>query len=150
MKEKALNFFVSIGLWVSIICIIYTAQNLYVEKKADGYLFWNNIIVCDDPGTCFHELGHIKNWQLDNPSQSPEFKKAIDDYLEWCVGGKRFWPTECEHLETFPGINGNELVWGFWGGYEELYADLFKFLTWNNLCMPENVKVFFDIHWRER
>lgn len=150
MKEKALSFFVGVGIWVSIMSIIYTAQNLYVEKKADGYLFWNNIILCDDPGICFHELGHIKNDQLDNPSESPEFKKAIDDFLEWCIGGKRFWPTECEHLETFPGINGNELRFGFWGGYEELYADLFMFETWNNLENPESIKVFFNIHWREQ
>lgn len=149
MKKVIEWFFVLVGFMTSLICIIYTAQNIYVEKKAGGYLFWNNIIVCDDPGTCFHELAHIKNDQLDNPSGSPEFKKAIDEYLEWCVGGKRFWPTECEHLESFPGINGNELFRG-WGGYEELYADLFKLMTWDNLLIPENVKIFFDIHWREK
>lgn len=149
MKEKVENFLVNVGFIFCLACIVYTLQS-FAEDKADGYLFWNNIIVCGYPGTCFHELGHIKNDQLDNPSNSPKFKKAIDEYLEWCIGGKRFWPTECEHLETFPGINGNELARGFWGGYEELYADLFMYQTWHNLLVPDNVKIFFDIHWRER
>lgn len=147
MKEKIINFFSSIGMIFSAICIIYTIQS-FIEKDVGGYLFWGNIIFCDEEGICFHELGHVKNAQLDYPSESSEFQKAIEEYLEWCVGGRRFWPTECEHLETFPGINGNELRNGRWGGYEELYADLFRHMTWSDRLMPENVKIFFNIHWR--
>lgn len=148
MKKAIEGFFILVGFMTSVICIIYTAQNLYVEKKADGYLFWNNIIVCENSGICFHELGHIKDNQLGYPSQSPEFRKAIDEYLEWCEGGKRFWPAECNHLEKFPGINGNELNKQGWGGYEELYCTLFEKYIWNNWLLPENVKMFYNIHWR--
>jgi len=143
-------FFVCVGLFTSLVCIVYTAQNLYVERKPKGYLFWNNIILCEDSGTCFHELAHIKNDQLGYPSQSPEFRKAIDEYLEWCKSNKRFWPVECAHLESFPGINGNELNNRGWGGYEELYCDLFEKYIWNNWQLPENVKIFSNIHWREK
>lgn len=148
MKKLIEWFFVWVGFLTSLACIVYTAQNIYVERKADGYLIWNKVIFCDPESVCFHELGHMKDKYLGYPSQSPEFKKAIDEYLEWCKGGKRFWPTECNHLENFPGINGNELRFGTWGGHEELYADLFMHEMWNNLCAPESIKIFFNIHWR--
>lgn len=148
MKKIAGCFFIFIGFLFSAFCIVYTVQYLFVEKKADGYFIWNRIIFCDPTGICFHELGHAKDEQLDNPSQSPEFVKAVEGYLKWCKSGKRFWPTECEHLENFPGINGNGLRFGVWGGYDELYADLFMFHIWDNLCVPEDIAIFFNIHWR--
>ena len=150
MKKVVEWFFVCVGLFTASVCIAYTAQNLYIERKADGYLIWDRIIVCDPTGTCYHELGHAKDVKLGYPSHSPEFKKAVDEYLEWCKKGKKVWPTECDHLENFPGINGNPLRYGAWGGYFELYADLFMLNVWDNLCVPENIKVLFNIHWRER
>ena len=62
-----------------------------------------------------HEVGHWVDRQNDYPSQTPEFQEAID------LAARMDW-----QIDHFSCITGKPCQDGEWGGYGEIYADLFK------------------------
>lgn len=74
---------------------------------------WTALLVGKD---CMaHEVGHWVNQQNGYPSETEEFQTAID--LAAIMDS---------HISWFPCISGKPCEDGEWGGYGEIYADLFK------------------------
>jgi len=62
-----------------------------------------------------HEVGHWVDQQNDSPSQTLEFQEAID------LAARMDW-----QIAHFSCITGKSCQDGEWGGYGEMYADLFE------------------------
>lgn len=62
-----------------------------------------------------HEVGHWVDQKNGFPSQTDEFHEAID------LASRMDW-----QIANFPCITGKSCENGEWGGYGEIYADLFE------------------------
>ena len=81
-----------------------------------------------------HEIGHAIDNANGQISKTQEFREAVELSIEMLEDDRiksRGWGFITEQIiAVFPGINGNPLKQysgGEWGGYEELYADLFDY-----------------------
>lgn len=108
-------------------------------KLGTGYSLW-----CTSEYTCLHEVGHAVDSMNGRPSVSPEFQAAIESLakqswvFEW--GGLR------ARLTVFPGILARSMLSGpigEWGGYRELYAELYAYFHRGGEIPPE-LQPFFD------
>lgn len=97
-----------------------------------------------------HEIGHAIDLSNGDISKTKEFQEAVelsiemleDDSIGFCS-----WCYVTEQLIAgFPGINGNSLESsskGEWGGYSELYADLFAY-GFSLDILPPPLRIFYQ------
>ena len=118
------------------------ACRLLIPSYPGEYNIITGKIHCINDSTCAHEEGHAADaayapyhWQLWNwESAQPGWRARIDNLAKHCPNDEmEFYRILC----NFPGINGNPkhedrnpsslYFWtGGWGGYTELYAELYK------------------------
>lgn len=89
------------------------SQSDYRDRLADCYA---------------HEVGHYIDQRNGWISNTHEFQREVMDSLillnSLPEGGEIHWRGTAHWIATFPGVNGNPLEGGTWGGYRELYAEL--------------------------
>jgi len=81
---------------------------------ADGNFFADfDFIVCNDPITCIHEQGHQLDFHLGEPSQTYEFKEAVNETLPILleVNSCIIKSVACDYYEAYAklweSVNGN-------------------------------------------
>lgn len=107
-----------------------------------------NLIWCTDEIYCLHEVGHHVDRLGGYISQTKEFQSSVDKYistLDDCHGNER---VDCWMVD-FPGVNNNPLAEGDgvehnWGGYGEMYANLYAYYRRTGWLPNENFRAFFD------
>lgn len=115
---------VLVGMVITLVLIF--SYQLYKYNTIKGQISGNynpdtKEIWCTSQEACWHEEGHKKDASLGWPSTSKAFIDAVDYRLETI---------------SYPGINSPYLILKCnflgidcseeWGGYTELYADLWK------------------------
>ena len=110
-------------------------------------------IVCWD--ACWHEVAHKLDYEvMGDISSDPAFQEAIVDFLY-----REAISTSEPHPMTwriilFPGFFNDMYIFpedtGFWagyvwGGYNELYADIFYWADGNFWAIPRNLREFYDM-----
>lgn len=97
---------------MNIIHIIITFFLPFIGAK--GIYFADfDYIVCNDPITCIHEQGHQLDSHLGEPSQTDEFKKAIDEILPILLSNNSCIINYdgCDYYEAYAklwtAVNGN-------------------------------------------
>lgn len=114
--------------------------------------FYNGVLdvyQCNNPWGCAHEQAHSIDRNLGFPSQSKEFKEAVESIR--ANGSMYGWI-----IEAFPGVNDNPMfqpdsflqrlyLLGFgWGGYGELYADLYAYHVIYGVPIPNTLAPFYS------
>jgi hypothetical protein len=96
-----------------------TGGMCYITRFGDVYINWglekrwSALVV--GKACMAHEVGHWIDRQNDSLSQTTEFQEAID------LAARMDWG-----IDHFPCISGKPCQDGEWGGYGEIYADLFE------------------------
>ena len=102
-------------------------------------------IHCSDKWLCLHESVHKYDWEYKDKqiSTTKEFRKAVSEYLS----------NNTEHFDEggiptfiyyFPGV-GNDYTENGWGGFHELFAELFRYTEENDSVeLPEEFEQFYD------
>lgn len=97
-----------------------------------------------------HEIGHAIDSISGRISETEEFQKAVELSIEMCEDDPREFYDGCfitEYLITeFPGVNGNPLSVlskSEWGGYKELYAELFAYGLPLDM-IPPPLRIFYQ------
>ncbi len=109
-------------------------------------------IICTTEGSCIHETGHHLDRLLGWPSLSLEWKTTIDKFIEKC--NQEFDNPFCT-FKDFPGIYGNPLAvvdmpdgtTQEWGGYRELYAQIYEHSILTMQEKPIEIHVFYTDQW---
>ena len=106
---------------------------------------------CVDKWGCLHESVHEYDWELSdgmmreiNISATEEFRKLVADYhiKVWSKSPDEI--TEVEfYITNFPGV-GADYSGDNWGGFHELYAEMFVRLIYSEDKLPEEFKQFYD------
>ena len=157
MKKKiVLLLIVVLVLW------FFASQNFYSP------LF--NVIRCDEPYACLHEKGHqvdtrnasVRIFKSQWTSSSKEFEDAVQSYItDYCFYGHGWRDGEkiCKIMFAYPGIENphmayrefvkihNPFIIGFvggWGGYYELYADIWAVCNGNIEEIPLDLQLFYQ------
>lgn len=110
-------------------------------------------IVCQLQSDCLHEFGHKIDFQNNWISKSPAWKKSIDIYrsVVWqSIQGRDFMS---ERIVFFPGIGASRIpdfnpvntsFWeGGWGGYTELYAEIYAWSDGDVSKIPPSLQSFY-------
>ena len=90
------------------------------------YIYGLDIAICDNPRICAHEAGHRLDTQLGFPSQTQEFKEAVNNF-----------PSLMEMPNTC--IINNDACF-----YSEAYAMLYGVERGIIENMPENFREFYQ------
>lgn len=131
----------------------------YSDNNSTTGLLWCSSIGGDliaERG-CLHEVGHFLDDVMGRVSRTNEFKSFIDKFYE--ENNLDEYNGELRTLEgliaTFPGIGENETAsMGEvvnWGGYTELYADIYSYWISGYIEIPDSFLVFFGrgvTEWR--
>ena len=106
----------------------------YLSFQHGLYIPIIHVILCDSPSMCLHENGHkideSKNWI----SHTKEWENVVENYRHNLIYNKPPWKESDLHLFNFPGIGSNRIdckwfqscITTGWGGYSELYAEIWK------------------------
>ncbi len=90
----------------------------YITQSGEVYINWGleeRWTALTAGKSCMaHETGHWVDFNTGHPSETEEFHRAID-LAARMDSGIRCFPCVCEQCEE-----------GEWGGYKEIYADLFQ------------------------
>ena len=134
---------------------LLTTQEELRVLGVDGYYSPDEgLIVCFNPWTCIHEIGHKvddeKRKELNDGiyfSKTKEWETTVDYYrAELFVSTGD--PDQIEdRINDFPGIGDNpcNTAWDrCWGGYIELYACILEYSHGNPENMPEIFREFYD------
>ena len=127
------------------------------------YIYPLHISVCNYPDGCRHERGHRLDQSLGFVSQTPEFQAAISRYIEGCENIDTTVDQDtllgvvivCGIVDEFPGVSAphkpydnpiTALLFSMhdnngWGGYDELYAEIFEFSEY--VIIPAELAGFF-------
>ncbi len=150
MKEK--NFFTDTEYVENLLPTLGYLE----EIGAGGVYVGDGRIVClPDIYYCQHEIGHALDDFIGYPSETDEWKNTVDSFVEGCI--EEYIASFFCGMSDYAGINGNPMHIitdseggeSDWGGYSELYANIFE-LSRNNLKrIPEPLGKFFDIGWNE-
>ena len=110
-------------------------------------------IVCTGAFACLHEHGHALDKSLGWPSNYDNWKMAVDVYrrVAWeCVVCRDKMSYD---IEFFPGIGAPYLpdnnpldlaFWkGGWGGYTELYASIYAWVSGDRSAIPNGLRPFY-------
>ena len=133
-----------VSLFIALVLLAIT-----VRRTGSFYIYPLGIIVCTSYDECAHERGHKLDQEHEFISQTPEFQAAIDLYTRECAHIDDTVPLDillgvvivCGIVEDFPGVNAphkpysnplQAFIYGYhdyngWGGYDELYAEIFEF-----------------------
>ena len=109
--------------------ILANRELMKVEDGFGGFLLPDfDLIVCQYEFACIHEVGHWKDEDLDWISGTIEFKEALDSFILQCeeIEDSGEGSYYC-NLIRFPGVNGNDLTEEDWGGYVEVYAEMYVY-----------------------
>ncbi len=97
-----------------------------------------------------HEIGHAIDFNNGTVSKTKEFEQAVELSIETCENGRNEPPSWCFLVEQFiaeySGINGNPFrrtFWRKWGGYQELYADLYAFGFYLDM-IPPPLRIYYQ------
>ena len=124
-----------------------------LPEGIDGYYSPDKgLIVCFNPGTCLHEIGHKvddeKIWGIGTYfSETKKWENTVDCYIENLYMPNRYLKEIDHFILNFPGINNNpyDKSWGFpWGGHLELYAEILRYSCSNPINMPGVLREFYD------
>jgi len=117
------------------------------EYYRGWYDFNTGQVHCLDKQVCLHELVHKFDWESKDYqiSESQEFKSAVAYYYTGLLDKKNLTWFE-NYVLTFPGVGGEYLDYGVggWGGFNELYAEIFAVTTYYNIEMPKEFEPFYD------
>ena len=102
------------------------------------YSYEYRYILCNVETSCLHEVAHWKDDNSDWISVSPEFQEAVDSFIASCTENKDT-SYYCRTFIDFPGLNGNPLRRGYWGGHPEIYAKMYM----NNFYYREPIPDIF-------
>ena len=155
------SIFVGVTLANKYPRIIVETRYITVERAvptlpdyAGGILYRGDeydTILCRTEEACLHEVGHILFFE---EIDAVQWEKDVSVYIATGVSGRL-----CELSLTFanfPGICGNELILhedgGTWGGYVELYAEMYRELHkygegWREKP-PEELMEYFEFRRR--
>jgi hypothetical protein len=123
-------------------------------KTDSTYNIWTGKITCTDRYTCLHEYGHERDHQSGWISKSKEFRQAVDVFnrVQWLLDpdDRHEWS---ERMHSFPGVTSPRMpcrdilsvsFWqGGWGGYTELYAEMWAWADGDIYSMPIEFKKFY-------
>jgi hypothetical protein len=121
--------YLTVAIWIVAIATTWTKY----RGSTGLYAPYINVIWCSDEFSCLHEVGHFVDTKLDNPSQSEEFRVAVQNCIETCANQELR-----NMLIEFPIENGCFE----WGGYRELYAELYA-LYQSDFQLPYELIAFF-------
>lgn len=130
------------------------------------FVFWKNtdkrtIYVINEPlatkqeslsnlSCLAHEIGHAVDYNSGTVSKTKEFEQAVELSIETCENGRNGLPSWCFLVEQFiaeySGINGTPFERTFrgeWGGYQELYADLFAYGFYLDM-IPSPLRIYYQ------
>jgi hypothetical protein len=108
-------------------------------KNIGQYLPGTGIIVANSEGTALHEVGHLVDEELGLPGDTEEWKRAVDLLAQQCRSNV-YNRVYC-FVAYFPGINGN--LHPGWGGYGELYAELYHYVVMDYFVLPQELAEFY-------
>jgi hypothetical protein len=109
----------------------------------------NGLIWCTDEYSCLHEIGHHIDSTLGWPSKTLEFRNAIASCSkDWSnIHELGCSPTLSSYVTIFPGVGSspNDKYFGqTWGGYSELYAELYALHVSDLIIVPEYLIEFYS------
>ena len=156
MKIFARAVSIIFGIAIAIIATVIFAigsisaySMLYMSSNETSGVYNSiiNTIICETEKSCFHEIGHRKDDILDWPSMSPEFKLVVDNYINWCIEYEA-QDYYCMFLIGFYGINGNDYKDTGWGGYSEVYAEIYEFSKYYGVSIPWAFVRYYEEGWQ--
>ena len=136
-----------------------------IPHDIGGYYAGDGVIVVNlghgakkDERNALHEVAHMLDIDIfDNISQSPEFQNAIIAFIEANkTDGLCIRQMICL-IQDFPGINGNPMrvitytlpdgteITREWGGYFELYAEIYAQWKTGWAELPKELYPFYNI-----
>lgn len=136
--------------------LLSTQDDLNDMGIGGGYIGNGRIVCLPSMSYCLHEVGHAVDDFLGHPSMSRAWEVAIENYVEQCI--KEYVIEWCINLIGYSGINGNPMeIVSFansedsfeWGGYGELYAQLFEISRLRFTPLPESIQLFYTVEWNE-
>ena len=100
---------------------------------------------CFDKWECLHEVVHKYDWEyIDGRiSSTKRFQDAIEIYISEVAEKDTTIYIE-RFIYNFPGVGGNELAGYDWGGYQELFAEIFTVTQMKGLEIPAEFIQFYD------
>lgn len=105
-------------------------------KNSGGTYWGDGIIHCDTEWACLHETAEMLRDKYGDPCLSEEWRTTIDAWV----------------TTDFPGVQENPMAnapWGEWGGYCELYPELYAMWRMNFIELPPEIYVFYQSNWKE-
>lgn len=130
-------------------------QRLISSQQARGwYDPITGVMHYTDDWSRLHELGHQLDHVLGDISQGKEFRRAVEIYnqVQWQLPAD-LRDANAWRIGHFPGINAprdrvsqvySDAFWqGGWGGYRELYAELWAMAGGEIHNVPVSLRVFF-------
>lgn len=134
------------GIVVIALITTFTLLNQYSFYSPD--FDWIN---CKDKESCLHETGHRLDFQLGSISKKKEFHLAVKVYLSILWNYPEFRDSFSNHFINYSGItqpleDENRLLFignGSWGGFSELYADIYTWSGGNIESIPAIFRGFY-------
>jgi hypothetical protein len=132
--------------WLLIVlsaCVFLTSCNFYSPEF--------NLVVCDTE--CLHENGHKLDHSLGDISKSESFQTAVKVYLAILWNYPAYRDEFSKNFIGYAGITAPYLddtrfISVFsgreWGGYSELYADIYKWSGGNIEEIPTSLRKFYE------
>jgi hypothetical protein len=145
----------TLALPVAFALAVVLLMSLGVLPAGPGsyYNKWTGIIRCQGED-CLHEAGHALDASRGWVSEGQAWRDAVSTYIAvaWQMPAMRDQFTET--IAFFPGVGGplwpsrnpfNITFWrGGWGGYTELYAELFKACGGDIGKLPAGLQPFYN------
>ena len=156
LVEKIILFEVALAISASLgalITLIYSASRRTAPEYKTAPFSRGSFdpdtgqILCSDPDTCNHELGHWYDASLGHPSCYPQWQNTI--CTSFAQAERSNHPTDFDqYILSFPGICGNKMLvvpgYAPWGGYQELYASIYDRADGNIGLIDPKIQKFFQ------
>ena len=123
----------------------------YLSFQHGLYIPIVRVVLCDSQSTCIHENGHKIDEEHNWISTTKEWKVAVDNYRHNLIYNEPPWEEFDLRFFSFPGIGSDRIKcdWfqscfiGGWGGYSELYADVWKWNSGKIENVPIELREFY-------
>jgi hypothetical protein len=127
---------------------------LTMPPQMNRYNPVTDAIACSTEFYCWHEKRHQLDRNYRFVSTTKEFKSVIQSYLETC-DLYDLHNTYCGYIAMFPGILIPKVkceyctifdtaYYGGWGGYSELYAELYALADGTIENLPLELQQFYE------
>ena len=148
MEEEMNRLYLVFILLLIVSGLIATpsSMNPLSERAIGWYEPSTRVVYCFEKWECLHECVHKYDYDgtlYPTISTTERFHKAVDDYIKE-VGKKENTVYLERFIYNFPGVSGNELAGYDWGGYHELFAEIFTVTEMKGLEIPEEFIQFYD------